>query len=93
MGSVVKKCYRQSHIQTYAVARMLSKNNNRDTWNTQVDAFFCFTKQAKEKFTKHGIDESRLIIKSNFIVYRKRMKGRELLKPDLFESTEYLCLS
>ncbi len=35
------------------------------------------------KFTKHLIDQI-VFIKSNFIIYRKRMKGRELLNPALF---------
>ncbi len=44
------------------------------------------------KFTKILIDQITFI-KSNFIIYRKRLKGRELLKTALFELIEYFSLS
>ncbi len=39
------------------------------------------------KFTRILIDQI-VFIKSKFIIYRKCMKGRELLKSALFESIE-----
>ncbi len=39
------------------------------------------------KFTKFLVDQI-VFIKSNFIIYRKHMKARELLKSALFESIE-----
>lgn len=66
-GAVLKKCYRNSSIQTFALAHMLQKNTNMNTWNKMVDAYFCLTDLAKEKFIAHGIDEERLIVKPNFL--------------------------
>ena len=44
------------------------------------------------KFTKVLIDQI-VFRKFNFVIDRKRMKGRELLKSALFESIEYVSLS
>ena len=53
---------------------------------TSLSGRFIF-RVCNSKFTKTLIDQI-VFIKSNFIIYRKRMKGRELLKPALFESIE-----
>jgi glycosyltransferase involved in cell wall biosynthesis len=66
-SSVTKKCYRNSALQTYAVARMIEKNKSRNIWNDLVDAYFCFTDFAKEKFVAHGLPEEKLFVKSNFV--------------------------
>jgi len=66
-GSVLKKCYRNSSIQTYAIARMIDKNRQNGTWNTKVDAYFCLTEFAKKKFIAGGLPEDKLIIKPNFV--------------------------
>jgi glycosyltransferase involved in cell wall biosynthesis len=65
--AVSKKCYRNSYAQTLAVANMLHQNNKRDTWNSEVDAFLCFTEFAREKFIQHGIDPALLFVKPNFV--------------------------
>jgi glycosyltransferase involved in cell wall biosynthesis len=66
-GAVLKKCYRDSAIQTLAVARLIEQNKSRNTWNTLVDQFFCFSAFAKEKFIAAGINEQLLTVKPNFI--------------------------
>lgn len=66
-SAVRKKCYRDSMVQTYAVARMIEKNAARNVWNNLVDAYFCFTKFAKDKFIAHGLPEEKLFVKSNFV--------------------------
>lgn len=66
-SAVRKKCYRDSKLQTYAVARMIEKNAARNVWNDLVDAYFCFTLFAKEKFVAHGLLEEKLFVKSNFV--------------------------
>ncbi len=66
-SAVRKKCYRDSMAQTYAVARMIEKNKARNVWNNLVDAYFCFTDFAKEKFVTHGLPTDKLFVKSNFV--------------------------
>ena len=58
---------------------------------TSLSGRFIF-RVCNSKFTKVLIDQI-VFIKSNFIIYRKRMKGRELLKTALFELIEYFSLS
>jgi len=66
-SAVRKKCYRDSMVQTYAVARMIEKNTSRNVWNDLVDAYFCFTDFAKEKFVAHGLPKEKLFVKPNFV--------------------------
>lgn len=66
-GSVIKKCYRNSSIQTYAIAKMIDKNRGNGTWNHKVDAYFCLTEFAKKKFVDGGLPEEKIIIKPNFV--------------------------
>ena len=66
-GAIAKKCYRNSALQTFVVARMLQKNKRMGTWEKQVDAYICLTEMAKEKFIAHGIPENKLFVKPNFI--------------------------
>lgn len=66
-GAISKKCYRNSAIQTYAVARMLQKNKRMGTWSSQVDAYLCLTEMARQKFIEHGLPRDKLIVKPNFI--------------------------
>lgn len=66
-GSVLKKCYRDSAVQTFAVARMLERNKKNKTWQNAVDAYICLTDFAREKFLKHGLPGGKLVVKANFI--------------------------
>jgi len=70
MGAVTKKCYRNSMLQTYAVANMLKQNNKNNTWSTKVDRYICLTEFAKQKFVTHGLPEEKLIVKPNFVEER-----------------------
>lgn len=67
MGSVMKKCYRNSIPQTYMVANMLLKHNKKGTWSNKVDRFICMTEFAKRKFIEHGLPEKKLTVKPNFV--------------------------
>jgi glycosyltransferase involved in cell wall biosynthesis len=65
--SIAKKCYRDSSIQTFTVAHMLRKNTRKGTWNNLVNAYFCLTDMAKNKFSQHGIAKHLLHTKANFV--------------------------
>ncbi|MBL4710014.1 MAG: glycosyltransferase family 4 protein [Flavobacteriales bacterium] len=77
MGSVMKKCYRNSALQTYIVANMLLQHNKKGTWSNKVDKFICVTEFAKNKFIQHGIPESKLSVKPNFVSTRLVKEKKE----------------
>ncbi|MGB0886695.1 MAG: glycosyltransferase family 4 protein [Vicingaceae bacterium] len=66
-NAVAKKCYRNSTLQTYTVARMVEKNKTNNIWSDLVDAYLCFTDFAKNKFVEHGLPKDKIFIKPNFV--------------------------
>ncbi len=64
---VKHKCYRNSYVQSYAVARMLSVNRKKGFWNSRINRFICLTPFAKNKFIEIGIDQDLIAVKPNFI--------------------------
>jgi len=76
-GAIAKKCYRNSAIQTYVVARMLQKNKHMGTWTNQVDAYLCLTEMAKQKFIDHGLPENKLKVKPNFFSIEPKAKNKK----------------
>jgi len=61
--SVSRKCYRDSHLQTFAVARMLENTD----WQQHADAYLCFTSFMKQKYVAHGLPAEKIHIKPNFV--------------------------
>jgi len=61
------KCYRNSYLQSFAIERMISTHQNRNTWNRLVDTFICFTEFSKSKFVQAGIEADKIKIKPNFL--------------------------
>ncbi len=66
-GSVLKKCYRDSSLQTFAVARMIEQHKSKNTWNSKVSKFICLNEFSKSKFIEAGLSEKKLIVKPNFV--------------------------
>jgi glycosyltransferase involved in cell wall biosynthesis len=64
--SVIYGCYRDSRIQTLAVAHMLAKHRKMGTWWNQIDAYICLTEFARSKFANH-LPEEKLFVKPNFL--------------------------
>lgn len=60
-------CYRNSRIQTFAIACMVEKHKKLGTWNNCVDAYICLTEFAKKKFIEGGLPKEKLFVKPNFI--------------------------
>lgn len=71
---VARKCYRDSFVQSYAVANMVLSNKRKGVWNSMVDRYLTFTEFSKEKFMAIGIDEQLLTIKPNFVDVQPRSK-------------------
>jgi len=65
--SVKYGCYRNSRIQTYALARMIETHKQRETWGKVIDGYICLTDFAKAKFIEGGLPEDKLFIKPNFL--------------------------
>ena len=66
-GSVLKKCYRDSSLQTFAVARMIEQHKAKNTWNTKVSKYICLNQFSKGKFIEAGLPEEKLMVKPNFV--------------------------
>lgn len=65
--SVKYRCYRNSKLQTYALARIIEKNKEWGTWQNNVDKYLVLTNFAKKKFVDGGLPEDKLIVKPNFL--------------------------
>ena len=65
--SLKDKCYRNSYLQTFAVARLIEKNKQRRLYQDNIDAFICFTDFAKDKFIIQGIPAEKIHVKPNFL--------------------------
>lgn len=65
--SVKYGCYRDSKLQTLALARMVEKHKKINTWDDIVNGYICLTTFAKRKFIKGGLPKNKLYIKPNFL--------------------------
>ncbi len=66
-NSVRYSCYRDSKLQSYTVAQMLWVHRALNTWDKNIDTFIALSRFSKEKFVEGGIQESRIVVKPNFI--------------------------
>ena len=60
--AVLHACYRNSRLQTLAVASMLRKHNSRKTWNTEIDQFIALSKFAAGKLERKGLEQDRIMV-------------------------------
>ncbi len=70
IDAVLHGCYRESRVQTFALALMSYVHKKRKTWNTKVDKYIALTEFAKEKILNSslGLDESQIVVKPNFVI-------------------------
>lgn len=66
-SGVVHRCYRQSRIQSVAVAAMITVHHLRQTWLERVDGFITLTAFQKAKMIQAGLPENKIYVKPNFI--------------------------
>jgi glycosyltransferase involved in cell wall biosynthesis len=64
--SIVHRCYRNSYLQTTAVALMIIIHRFIKTWEKKVDIYIALTEFSREKFIKGGLPSSKIMIKPNF---------------------------
>ena len=60
-------CYRNSRLQTAAVANMLWLHQLRGTWKRQIDAYIALTEFSRRKFIEGGLPAHKIFIKPNFL--------------------------
>jgi glycosyltransferase involved in cell wall biosynthesis len=69
IDAILKGVYRNSKLQTAAIAIMVAVHNLMGTWRNKVDFYIALSQFAKEKFktSSLAIPEERLVVKSNFV--------------------------
>lgn len=66
LPGIIHACYRDSHIQSLAVASMLVTHRALGTWQKQVDRFITVTNFMREKLIEAGLPAEKIVIKPNF---------------------------
>lgn len=66
-NAVLHKCYRNSRIESFAVARMVAFHRRKNTWSEKVSRFIALTEFSKSKFVAAGFPPSKIIVKPNFV--------------------------
>jgi len=70
LDSILKGVYRNSILQTAAIALMTTVHHWLGTWKNRVDRFVVLTRFAKSKFTASALNirEDKFVIKPNFVM-------------------------
>jgi glycosyltransferase involved in cell wall biosynthesis len=64
---VVHACYRNSRLQTAAVAGMLMTHRLLRTWQERVDAYIVATEFFRQKYIAAGLPSERIFLKPHFL--------------------------
>jgi glycosyltransferase involved in cell wall biosynthesis len=64
--SVVYGCYRDSRLQSAALAWTLQSHRRRDTWSTIVDAYIVPTEFMRTKLIEGGLPAAKIVVKPNY---------------------------
>ena len=70
-NAVIHKCYRNSRIESFAVARMVAFHRKNNTWTNKVTRFIALSNFSKSKFVTAGFPSAKIIVKPNFIGQHK----------------------
>jgi glycosyltransferase involved in cell wall biosynthesis len=63
--AVLHRCYRNSAVGSFALARMISRHLNKDTWSLSVSCFIALSEFSKSRFVAAGFPADRIIVKPN----------------------------
>lgn len=63
---IVHACYRDSKMQSAAVATMLAGHRFAGTWTKQIDLYIALSEFARRKFIQAGLPADRFEVKPNF---------------------------
>ena len=64
--SVRYACYRNSRVQTAAVAGMLYRHRRRATWSQMIGAYLVPTEFMRRKLIQGGLPADKIVVKPNF---------------------------
>jgi glycosyltransferase involved in cell wall biosynthesis len=64
--SVAHGCYRDSRLQSAALAWTLHSHRRRGTWNEIVDAYIVPTEFMRRKLIEGGLPAARIVVKPNY---------------------------
>ncbi|MES2090651.1 MAG: glycosyltransferase, partial [Pseudomonadota bacterium] len=65
--AVIHRCYRESAVQTGAVAVMLSMHRGMGTFENKVSRYIALNEFCKAKFVAGGLPADRIVVKPNFV--------------------------
>jgi glycosyltransferase involved in cell wall biosynthesis len=63
----VHGCYRNSHLESAAVALMLAIHRARKTWTELVDAYIVLSAFSRSRFVQAGLPDELIKVKPNFV--------------------------
>lgn len=76
--SIVHRCWRNSFILTFFLARMLKIHHRRKTFQNKISIFIASSEFSKNKFIEAGLPEDKIFVKPNFVDLKiEREKNRE----------------
>ncbi len=64
---VLYGCYRQSRLESAAIATMLAVHRWLKTWQTQIDLYLTPTHFVRQKFIEGGFPPEKLLVKPHFV--------------------------
>jgi len=64
---ILHACYRNSRLQTAAVAGMLTYHRMVKTWESHVDLYIALTEFSRTKFIQSGLSPEKIVVKPNYI--------------------------
>lgn len=67
MPSVIHKCWRNSFVLSFLLAKMLNFHFKKKTFENNIDTFIAQSEFSKSKFTELGLSEDKIFVKPNFV--------------------------
>ena len=66
-NAVVRKCYRNSYLQTFGIAFTLYLHHKLKTFANKIDVFISPSNFLRRKLIEGGIPEKKFVVKSHFV--------------------------
>jgi glycosyltransferase involved in cell wall biosynthesis len=78
---VIHRCYRNSAVGSFFVARMLWTHRRRHTWSEKVACFITPSHFMKSKFVEAGLPAEVIHVKPNFVPEYKNLPPLDMTSP------------
>jgi glycosyltransferase involved in cell wall biosynthesis len=78
---VIHKCYRDSALGSFFVARMLRTHRRRHTWSEKVACYITPSHFMKAKFVEAGLPGENIHVKPNFVPEYKNVPPLDMTAP------------